>query len=78
MSMFQDHEVCESSAIIVLLLYIIECNLNLVNKNLFQILEFHYTTEINNKWNTQYCCLLYMIYNTLMLPGRYVLCSFQV
>jgi hypothetical protein len=34
----------------IILYYIIKCDLNLVNKSVFQILEFHQTTEINNKW----------------------------
>jgi hypothetical protein len=60
MHMFQDHEFCN---------YFIAfhiCNLNLVNKRAFQILQFHNTTVFNNKWKPQYYCLLYMIYNTLM------------
>jgi hypothetical protein len=34
--------------------------------SVFQILEFHHTTESNNKWKPQYYCFLYMIYNILM------------
>jgi hypothetical protein len=66
MSMLQDHEGCQSSEIILMLSIYIKCNLNLVNKSVFQILEFHHTIEINNKWKPQYYCLLYMIYNALM------------
>jgi hypothetical protein len=40
---------------------------NLVDKNVFQILEFHHATEMNNKWKPQYYCLLCMIYNTRTL-----------
>jgi hypothetical protein len=46
--MFQGHEVCHSSAIILSLF--IYYYTNLVNKSVFQILEFHHATEINNKW----------------------------
>jgi hypothetical protein len=45
---------------------IIVFSIELVNTYVFKIFKVHYTTEINNKWKTQYCCLLYMIYNTLM------------
>jgi hypothetical protein len=36
--------------------------------SVFQILEFHHTTQINNKFKTQYYLhsLLRMIYTTLM------------
>jgi hypothetical protein len=42
--------------------YIIKCSL--VDKGVFHILEFHHSNEINNKLEPEYCCLLYMIYNT--------------
>jgi hypothetical protein len=57
---------------------IIKCNLNLVNKSVLQIVEFHHSTQINNKWKPQYYCLLYLIYNTLIQQKVYVLCSFKV
>jgi hypothetical protein len=37
-------------AIILFLSYIIKCNLNLVSKSVFQILQLDHSTEINNKW----------------------------
>jgi hypothetical protein len=68
MSIFQDHEVCHSYAVILLLSFIIKRNLNLVDNSVFQILEFHHTKEINNKWKPQYYCLLYM--NTSVSDGN--------
>jgi hypothetical protein len=46
---------------------ITECSLHLVKMSVFLILEFHHSTEINNKSKPQYYCLLYMIYNTRTL-----------
>jgi hypothetical protein len=64
MSMFQDHEV-----IIILQLFRGFSYINkysLVNKGVFQILEFHHATEINNKWIPRCYRLLYTICNTIM------------
>jgi hypothetical protein len=46
--------------------YIIKCNLNLVDKSVFHILDLPHSNEINNKREPEYYCLLYMIRNTLM------------
>jgi hypothetical protein len=55
MSMFQDHEVCHSSAVIFFCFsYIIKSSLNLVDNSVFQILRFHHTNEIDNKWKPFY------------------------
>jgi hypothetical protein len=41
--------------------YIIKRNLNFVDKIVFHIFEFHDCNEINNKWEHESYCLLYMI-----------------
>jgi hypothetical protein len=47
---------------------IIKCSLNLVDKGVFHI-HIH-CNEINNKWEHEYCCLPYMIYNTFNVTGK--------
>jgi hypothetical protein len=45
--MFQDHEVCHSFAITLLLLYFIKLSINLISNGVFRIPEFHHTTTIS-------------------------------
>jgi hypothetical protein len=42
--------------------YIIKCSLNFVDKGVVHILELNHSNGINNKWEPEYCCLLYVIY----------------
>jgi hypothetical protein len=44
--------------------YVIKYNLNLVHRNVFQILKLCHTTEINDNRKTQYiaCCIRFIVY----------------
>jgi hypothetical protein len=76
-SAFQNHEVCHSSAII-LLFFVYYLQSYLVNKSVFQVLTFNHTTEINNYSKPQYYCLLCKIYTMLMETKNYVVCRFEM
>jgi hypothetical protein len=67
MSMFQIMKFVRLLPIFYCFSYIIKCNLNLVNRSVYQVLEFHYTTEINNRWKPQYYYILYIRHVQLVI-----------